>query len=97
MEGIGFCSPKISVNELRISIHLTNGETLSAGLICQHQHTFVSGPSIQLAFLTFKGTGTLHDPTAMNCFMFLCCLDQISSHARDTWNLFVTAQNHSSK
>ncbi len=61
--------------------------TLSAGLICHYQHTFVSGPSIQLAFLTFNGTGTLHDPMAMSCFMFLC-LDQIS-YARDTWNLFI--------
>ncbi len=40
--------------------------TLSAGLICHYQHTFVSCPSIQLAFLTFNGTGTLHDPTAMS-------------------------------
>ncbi len=47
--------------------------TLSAGLICHYQHTFVSGPSIQLAFLSFHGTGTLHDSMAMSCFTFLCC------------------------
>jgi hypothetical protein len=54
-----------------------------------YQHTFVSGTSIQLAFLNFNGTGTLHDPMAMSCFMFLCCLEQIGYYARDTWNLSI--------
>lgn len=31
----------------------------------------------------------LHDPMAMSCYMFLCCVEQISSYARDTWNLFI--------
>jgi hypothetical protein len=65
-----------------------------------YQHTFVSGPSIQLGSLSFNRTDTLHDPMAMSCFMFLCCLEQIGYYARDTWNLSIqllklktTAQN----
>jgi hypothetical protein len=54
-----------------------------------YQHTFVSGPSIELALLSFNGTGTLHDPMAMSCFMFLCCLEQIGYFARYTWNLSI--------
>jgi hypothetical protein len=61
------------------------------------QHTFVSGPSIHLAFLSFNGTGTLHDPMAMSCFMLfranrLLCkgyLESVYSIAR--------TQNNSSK
>jgi hypothetical protein len=35
----------------------------------------------------------LHDPMAMSCYMFLCCVEQISSYARDTWNLFIPLLN----
>jgi hypothetical protein len=79
-----------SVNELKIfNSSQKKRNTLFAGLINNYQCTFVSGPSIQLAFLSFNGTGTLHDPMAMSSFMFLCCLEQISSYARGTWNPFI--------
>lgn len=70
--------------------------TLSAGLICHYQHTFVSRPSIQLAFPSFNGTGTLHDPMAMNSFMLGCGANQFLCKGY-LESVYSIAQNNSSK